>query len=245
MEATEGEESLDEQAVAEPVSSGHQRASMKPIWALLEEAAQIKSEGNAFYREKNIRSAIGHYHRALLILRSLDSKMMTSVKGFGPETPALTPEQETLLRNTQVDCYNNIAACLLQKQSVDYARVLEYSLRVLQWRPGDVKALYRAGVATLEMGDAETAKKYLIQACREQPNDANVRKYLQKVEEKLNQELQKTKAMYRGMFSPSLKSSSTEGISQTKTTGEGVYHSAQSKPPLERDCIQPQPNGEC
>lgn len=68
-------------------------------------------------------------------------------------------------------CTNlSLSACLLQRQSVDYSRVLDYSLRVLQWRPGDVKAMYRAGVATLEMGDAQTAKQYLTQACREQPN---------------------------------------------------------------------------
>lgn len=64
----------------------------------------------------------------------------------------------------------SFSACLLQKQGVDYARVREYSLKVLEWQPGNVKALYRAGVATLEMGDAETAKQYLTQACREQPN---------------------------------------------------------------------------
>lgn len=181
----------------------------------------MKTEGNAFYREKNIRSAIGRYHRALLVLRGLDAEVM-SVKGFGPEIPALTPEQEALLRNTQVDCYNNLAACLLQKQSVDYSRVRDYSLRVLQWRPGDVKALYRAGVATLEMGDAQTAKQYLTQACREQPNDTNVRKHLQRAEEKLNQEIEKERAMYRGMFSLSLKSSSGEGTNQTNRAGEGV-----------------------
>ncbi|XP_071313123.1 tetratricopeptide repeat protein 9C isoform X1 [Trachinotus anak] len=223
MEAAGGEESPDVQgAAAEPSASGHQRTSTKPVWSLLEEAAQMKTQGNAFYKEKNIRSAIGRYHRALLVLRGLDSDVMTSVKGFGPETPALTPEQEALLRNTQVDCYNNLAACLLQRQSVDYARVQDYSLRVLRWRPGDVKALYRAGVATLEMGDAQTAKQYLIQACREQPNDANVRKHLQRAEEKLNRELQKEKAMYRGMFSSSLKSSSREETDQTNRAGEGV-----------------------
>uniref|UniRef100_A0A3B4XFW5 Tetratricopeptide repeat domain 9C n=1 Tax=Seriola lalandi dorsalis TaxID=1841481 RepID=A0A3B4XFW5_SERLL len=90
-------------------TSGHRRTYTKPVWSLLEEAAQMKTEGNAFYREKNIRSAIGRYHRALLVLRGLDSDVMTSVKGFGAETPALTPEQEALLRNTQVDCYNNLA----------------------------------------------------------------------------------------------------------------------------------------
>lgn len=64
----------------------------------------------------------------------------------------------------------SLPACLLQRKTVDYTRVQEYSLRVLKWRPGNAKALYRAGVATLEMGDAETAKEYLIQASKEQPN---------------------------------------------------------------------------
>uniref|UniRef100_A0A3Q3VP60 Uncharacterized protein n=1 Tax=Mola mola TaxID=94237 RepID=A0A3Q3VP60_MOLML len=203
---TSDPESMDMQgAAAEQSFSGRTWGNATQVWATLELATQLKTEGNNFYREKNIRSAIGRYHRSLLVLRGLDSDVLSSVKGFGPETPPLSPEQEAALRNTQVDCYNNLAACLLQKQSVDYTRVREYSLRVLQWRPGDVKALYRAGVATLEMGDAQTAKEYLTKACSEQPNDANVRKYLQKAQKKLNEELQNERAMYRGMFSSSLK----------------------------------------
>ncbi|XP_068444632.1 tetratricopeptide repeat protein 9C [Clinocottus analis] len=217
MEAAGGDESMDVYGeAAESSFSRHRQTSVKSVWTSLQEAAQMKTQGNIFYREKNIRSAIGRYHRALLVLRGLDPDVMKSVKGFGQEVPALTPEQEASLRNTQVDCYNNLAACLLQKQSVDYSRVRDYSLRVLQWRPGDIKALYRAGVATLEMGDAHTAKQYLTQACREQPNDANVRKHLQRVEEKLSQDLQKERAMYRGMFPPSVKSSPEEGIKQTQ-----------------------------
>lgn len=50
----------------------------------------------------------------------------------------------------------------------------EYSLKVLQWRAGDIKALYRAGVATLELGDAQTARHYLLQASRGKPNGKNV-----------------------------------------------------------------------
>ncbi|KAF7661015.1 hypothetical protein LDENG_00270290 [Lucifuga dentata] len=227
MEAAGGEEQSVETLGAsalEPSCSGLTKPKLTSakLDAQLQEAAQMKTEGNAFYREKNIRSAIGRYHRALLVLRGLDSNVTSSVKGFGLDMPALTPAQETLLRNTQVDCYNNLAACLLQRQSVDYARVREYSLRVLQQRPGDVKALYRVGVANLELGDAQTAKQYLTQACREQPNDANVRKHLQRAEEKLNQELQKEKAMYRSMFSSSSKKSSEEGIDQTNRVGEVV-----------------------
>ncbi|XP_054648697.1 tetratricopeptide repeat protein 9C [Dunckerocampus dactyliophorus] len=205
MQADGGEESPNLQGAAAASSP-----SVKPVWALLEEAGQMKMEGNAFYREKKIRAAVGHYHRALLVLRSLDSEVTSALQGFGPERPALTAEQETLLRNTQVDCYNNLAACLLQRESVNYARVQEYSLRVLERRPDDAKALYRAGVATLELGDAQRAKQYLTQACKVQPNDANVRRYLQRVEENLSRALLQEKAMYRGMFASSTNSSSAD-----------------------------------
>ncbi|KAJ0002880.1 hypothetical protein NQD34_008029 [Periophthalmus magnuspinnatus] len=207
-----------EAAASQSTFSG--QTSRKPTWTLLEEAVQMKTEGNAFYREKNLRSAIRRYHSALLILRGLDSDVMSSLKGLGPVAHPLSPEQETLLRNTQVDVFNNLAACLLQKENTNYARVQEYSLRVLQWQPHNVKALYRAGVATLELGDAQMAKRYLTQAFNEQPNDVNIKKYLQKAEERLNQELQKEKAMYRGMFSPSIKSCSGDEVNQKHESGD-------------------------
>lgn len=75
----------------------------------LADAVRLKLEGNAFYREKNVRSAIGRYHRALLVLRGLDSDVTSSLKSFRPETPTLTSEQNELLRSTQIDCYNNLA----------------------------------------------------------------------------------------------------------------------------------------
>ncbi|XP_051514298.1 tetratricopeptide repeat protein 9C-like isoform X2 [Myxocyprinus asiaticus] len=167
----------------------------------LQQAVRLKTEGNSFYREKNMRAAIGRYHRALLILRGMDSEVSSALQGFGAQAPKLSPEQEDLLRSTQVDCYNNLAACLLQREVVDYARVLEYSLKVLKWRAGDIKALYRAGVASLELGDAQTARQYLIQASRGTPNDANVKKQLLRVEERLSRDYQKEKALYKGMFS--------------------------------------------
>ncbi|KAF4104920.1 tetratricopeptide repeat protein 9C [Onychostoma macrolepis] len=167
----------------------------------IREAIRLKTEGNAFYREKNVRTAIGRYHRALLVLRGLDSEVTSALQGFGAQVPKLSQEQEDLLRSTQVDCYNNLAACLLQRELVDYGRVLEYSLKVLRWRSGDTKALYRAGVASLELGDAQTARHYLTQASRGKPNDPDVKRQLQRVEERLSQDYQKEKALYKGMFS--------------------------------------------
>ncbi|XP_072519575.1 tetratricopeptide repeat protein 9C [Salminus brasiliensis] len=194
------EESLEEEGCSASCS-GASGGSSSRVEAQLDDAVRLKTEGNAFYREKSIRSAIGRYHRALLVLRGLDSEVTSALKGFGPQSPTLTQQQEELLRSTQIDCYNNLAACLLQREVVDYARVQEYSLKVLHWRPGDIKALYRAGVATLELGDAQTARQYLLQASRGKPNDANVKKQLQRVEERLSKDYQKEKALYKGMFS--------------------------------------------
>lgn len=109
MEAEEEAMDVQGAAAAEPSLAGQGHSNVIPVWALLEQATQMKTEGNAFYKDKNIRSAIGRYHRALLVLRGLDSEVLSSVKGFGPERPPLTSEQEAALRNTQVDCYNNLA----------------------------------------------------------------------------------------------------------------------------------------
>ncbi|XP_062380585.1 tetratricopeptide repeat protein 9C [Sardina pilchardus] len=191
-------EDAAEQATASCSASPSERVRVD---SQLQEAVRLKTEGNTFYRDKNIRSAIGRYHRALIVLRGLDSKVTSAVEGFGPKAPVLNSEQQELLRNTQIDCYNNLAACLLQRESVDYSRVQEYSLRVLELRPGDIKALYRAGVATLELGDAQSARQYLMQASRGKPNDANVKRQLQRAEERLSKDYQKEKALYKGMFS--------------------------------------------
>lgn len=166
----------------------------------LQEAVRLKVQGNGRYREGRYRDAIGQYHRALLLLRGLDPDVTTPLESFRAARVKLNPQQEEVLRGTQVDCYNNLAACLLRRQPVCFARVREYSVKALQWQPGSVKALYRAGVATLELGDPETALQYLSQASRGQPNDPNVKKHIEIAEERMSKNLQREKALYRGMF---------------------------------------------
>ncbi|KAI4904152.1 hypothetical protein NFI96_013814 [Prochilodus magdalenae] len=209
------EESPEEESCSASCA-GASGGSSSRVDAQLADAVRLKTEGNTFYREKNVRSAIGRYHRALLVLRGLDSEVTSALKGFGSPTATLTQEQDVLLRSTQVDCYNNLAACLLQREIVDYNRVHEYSLKVLHWRPGDIKALYRAGVATLELGDAQAARQYLLQASRGRPNDANVKKQLQRVEEKLSKDYQKEKALYKGMLSKQKQKDKEEATEESQ-----------------------------
>lgn len=96
----------------------------------LSDAVRLKTEGNAFYQEKNVRSAIGRYHRALLVLRGLDSEVTSSLKGFRPQSPTLTPEQEELFRSTQIDCYNNLAGrCYCRTMVADCPKFYKCSVK--------------------------------------------------------------------------------------------------------------------
>lgn len=52
--------------------------------------------------------------------------------------------------------------------------------------------------------------------------DVSIKKHLQRAEEKLNQELQKEKAMYRGMFTSGSKDGIEEGVHQPSRAGDEV-----------------------
>uniref|UniRef100_A0A6I8P8N7 Tetratricopeptide repeat domain 9 n=1 Tax=Ornithorhynchus anatinus TaxID=9258 RepID=A0A6I8P8N7_ORNAN len=105
---------------------------------VIQRAQDFKSQGAQCYKDKKFREAIGKYHRALLELKGLPAH---------PRTPALAHHQAQLVEAIEVDCYNSLAACLLQAELVNYERVKDYCLKVLKKEGENFKALYRSGVA--------------------------------------------------------------------------------------------------
>ncbi|XP_073514595.1 tetratricopeptide repeat protein 9C [Phyllobates terribilis] len=167
----------------------------------LSQAGLFKSQGNTCYSERRIREAVSLYHRALLQLRSLDPHLLNPLSGLGPTSSVeLTSQQLETLKNLQADCYNNLAACLLQNQPPKYERVYECSLQTLKIQPHNVKALYRAGVSSYHLQDYTTAHSYLTKAASHQPKDANIRRYLQLVDSAITSSREKEKQRYQGMF---------------------------------------------
>lgn len=61
------------------------------------------------------------------------------------------------------------AACLLQSELVNYERVREYCLKVLEKQQGNFKATYRAGIAFYHLGDYARALRYLQEARTREP----------------------------------------------------------------------------
>uniref|UniRef100_A0A8D0KWZ1 Tetratricopeptide repeat domain 9 n=1 Tax=Strix occidentalis caurina TaxID=311401 RepID=A0A8D0KWZ1_STROC len=140
---------------------------------LIGRALDFKSEGAQCYKDKKFREAIGKYHRALLELKAL--LLLLSQEPAGQRPPAaaaatgLSEEQRQAVEAIEVDCYNSLAACLLQAELVNYERVKEYCLKVLQKEGENFKALYRSGVAFYHLGDFNKALYYLKEARSRQP----------------------------------------------------------------------------
>uniref|UniRef100_A0A8C0ULW8 Tetratricopeptide repeat domain 9 n=1 Tax=Cyanistes caeruleus TaxID=156563 RepID=A0A8C0ULW8_CYACU len=93
--------------------------------------------------------------------------------------------------NTHLSCWP--CACLLQAELVNYERVKEYCLKVLQKEGENFKALYRSGVAFYHLGDFNKALYYLKEARSRQPTDTNVIRYIQLTEMKLSRCSQREK----------------------------------------------------
>ncbi|XP_034953355.2 tetratricopeptide repeat protein 9A isoform X1 [Zootoca vivipara] len=182
---------------------------------LIRRALDFKSQGAQCYKEKKFREAIGKYHRALLELKGLllaqeedddgDGDAASSAAATAPSSSSvgaggglgrsLTGEQSQLLESIEIDCYNSLAACLLQAELVNYERVKEYCLKVLKKEGENFKALYRSGVAFYHLGDYNKALYYLKEARSRQPTgtNTNVVRYIQLTEMKLSRCSQREK----------------------------------------------------
>ncbi|XP_037580506.1 tetratricopeptide repeat protein 9C [Dermacentor silvarum] len=130
----------------------------------LEQAKACKLAGNELYKGDKIKPAIRKYHECLLYLRACQARYDMPLTGtFGPKLDDLTKAQ---VEKLQTDCYNNLAACLLQLPTCNYNRVVQYCNIVLTMQPNNAKAIFRKGVAHYKMGSFSLARQYLNDARR-------------------------------------------------------------------------------
>ncbi|XP_033733811.1 tetratricopeptide repeat protein 9C-like [Pecten maximus] len=177
-------------------------------------AATYKADGNAFYKEKDFRKAIGKYHRAILQLKAVGSESKCAALLPVPLTNAapqeLSPEMNDLFISLRVDCYNNLAACLLHQENTNYNKVLEYCGQVLSDRPSNSKARHRKGVALYHLKRYDEANSILLSL---ESADAATKKYLALCKQAMREEDKQLQKTYRAMFG----SSSTKPMEIEKT----------------------------
>ncbi|XP_031703283.1 tetratricopeptide repeat protein 9A [Anarrhichthys ocellatus] len=165
-------------------------------------ALDFKCQGTQCYKDKKYREAIGKYHRALLEIKGLCRVLGDPDTGSKPPSPllptmskstTLTDEQKGDMENAELECYNSLAACLLQMELVNYERVKEYCLKVLYKEGKNFKALYRSGVAYYHLGEFQKALHYLKESHKQEPSDTNAIRYIQLTEMKIRRNAQREK----------------------------------------------------
>ncbi|KAK8782812.1 hypothetical protein V5799_015841 [Amblyomma americanum] len=155
-----GELTLDDQT-SQPTPSARRYSNTIQNF---EHAKVCKQEGNELYKSQMIKPAIRKYHQCLLYVRACQSKYDTAVH---PPPVPVNAEVKEQLERLKADCYNNLAACLLLQPNCDYTRVVTYCDNALRILPGNVKALFRKGLAHYHMGNYSTARGYFNDAKRQ------------------------------------------------------------------------------
>ncbi|XP_076813947.1 tetratricopeptide repeat protein 9C-like [Clavelina lepadiformis] len=157
-------------------------------------AMELKNKGMEDLQHKEYREATKYFHRALLHIKGLDpdegvvwnAEFEAMDKDKMP-LRVMPNELKDIKEAVEIDCYLNLAVCLMHKERVPYRRIKEYCLKVLDIREDHVKALTRAGMACYYLREYEVSRFYLQSAkdLSHEPMDLNIKKYLQMVENQL------------------------------------------------------------
>lgn len=203
-----GATSLDVTADVRPSTSRDESATSGPSTSMdadtkLAIAESYKVEGNQFYKEKNYRGAIRKYHQALLYLKALTMKH--PLAEMSPEFQSLdaqsSHDNSSKITALTADCYNNLAACLLNTTDVNYEKVLEYSTMAADLSEGNAKALFRRGMALYHLRRYDDAFSSLQEAQNAtSSSDPRIKKYLALCKTALEAHLSRERARYKGMF---------------------------------------------
>ncbi|PIK38791.1 putative tetratricopeptide repeat protein 9C-like [Apostichopus japonicus] len=143
-------------------------------------AEEYKQAGNILYKEKSYKMAIGKYHRALLQVRDIDNQrpkpLLKGLMGLAGEgnnvfkqDKNLTNEMTQQVKQLELSCYNNLAACLLHDIDPNYEKIIQYCGEVLKRDSKNPKAWYRQGVALYHTQEYKEAQNCLNKAKRSMP----------------------------------------------------------------------------
>lgn len=198
----------------------------------LANAKKFKEEGNECHKCKQYKRAVGKYHRALLQLKGIGSAKSSGLGsllsdkdmeelGYGGNVPEEVRHEVTKLT---ADCYNNLAACLLQLPEPNYEKIIDYCNNVIELTPSNVKAYYRRGMAYCHLENFEKALESFDQAESEAGSNieqglkALLNKQVQVCKAGIHRQEQKLKEAYKGMFN---RKQDIQSSTENPSTSEG------------------------
>ena len=159
-------------------------------------AEEQKKAGNAVFTGGNLRQAIKKYHFALLYLKDIE-KPSPLDKMAGQSGKKVGDEDLYKINNLRGVCYNNLSACLLQKENYD--KVIEYTTKTLDIDPSNIKALFRRGQAYMTK-DISKAEKDFLEIKKLDDKEMCVEKFFPLIAAKKKCQLKKEKVLCKKMM---------------------------------------------
>lgn len=164
----------------------HSFQRAKPVWEmnateLLCLARQHKDRGSQQFQQDHIRAAAVCYSRAVKLVMA------------APQSGSKEAEE------MQVALFLNLAACQLKLRQNGH--VFDNCCRALELRPNSVKALYRRGVAAMEMGDLARAEGDFQEARRIEPGNMAIQRKQRELVKQRQLQNSKLHDALRSMFS--------------------------------------------
>jgi peptidylprolyl isomerase len=156
----------------------------------LQKANQLKQEGTALFQASNYQEAARKYSQAA------DYAVEEGLTGND------IPEDE---RPLFISTCGNAAMCYLKTK--DYTEAIHACNQVLEIdseRDTNIKALFRRGMARMNLGLLPEAKTDFMTACNHEKNNKEVRKALQELKQRMADHKKKEKAAFGGLFASSL-----------------------------------------
>eukprot|EP00238_Polyblepharides_amylifera_P002020 CAMPEP_0196586418 /NCGR_PEP_ID=MMETSP1081-20130531/54202_1 /TAXON_ID=36882 /ORGANISM="Pyramimonas amylifera, Strain CCMP720" /LENGTH=173 /DNA_ID=CAMNT_0041908291 /DNA_START=21 /DNA_END=542 /DNA_ORIENTATION=- len=164
----------------------------------IENAKNLKEEGNAAFKAGDLKNAMRCYHEIMLHVRGLDWMGMDSLTG-GTGGPAKVSDDQKAAITALQQCHHlNLAAIYVKtgKFSKGEAACTE----ALKVSPENQKGLFRRGKCRSELGDLDGAKEDLEKALQLDPNDGQVKRELKVLEHKFRKHEAKERKSFAGMF---------------------------------------------
>eukprot|EP01054_Gregarina_sp_Poly1_P000458 Gregarina_sp_Poly_1__457@NODE_110_length_13975_cov_113_221887_g97_i0_p6_GENE_NODE_110_length_13975_cov_113_221887_g97_i0NODE_110_length_13975_cov_113_221887_g97_i0_p6_ORF_typecomplete_len290_score55_93FKBP_C/PF00254_28/2_7e32FKBP_C/PF00254_28/6_2e03TPR_19/PF14559_6/0_21TPR_19/PF14559_6/4_4e05TPR_16/PF13432_6/0_071TPR_16/PF13432_6/0_00061TPR_9/PF13371_6/1_7e06TPR_2/PF07719_17/0_12TPR_2/PF07719_17/8_3e02TPR_2/PF07719_17/0_014TPR_11/PF13414_6/0_011TPR_11/PF13414_6/1_1e02TPR_11/PF13414_6/54TPR_11/PF len=149
----------------------------------LQAASESKEEGNKLFKE-------GKHQEA--------AKLYTEAKGFLEGCEDWNETQATAAKPLKLSVHLNLSNAYLKTES--WLQCVLEATAALQLDAGHVKALFRRGVARTALGEYDTARIDLVAAAKADPQNAEIRRALQKCKGLMEEYEQHSSQTYARMF---------------------------------------------
>jgi len=181
------------------VSSEEERSKI-PFHRIIQICDCLRQLGNDFYTQLNFGEAAKKYRKAIYFLENRSAQ---------------NDDEDKKISGILKKLYLNVSQCFLKlskpKKSIYYCKL------VLMNDENNVKALYRYGKALRVLQDFDRSKSYLLKALKLEPNNSEIVKEM----DKLNDMVKKYKAlegnMYKRMFNNGDSTQKSEPLAESNS----------------------------